>query len=975
MIYRYTALRKAGDAQGELKEAKSFEELANFVQHARDNDNRGTKDGAGICAPMKNGYRSKENILPRNWIAIDIDGPHELDANGSPIKTKLSNGKERIKPSIGISSQTISDICTALARYEYFWHPSYSDKAEHNGRGRKVRFFLPLDKELPAPEWETVTKNFIAYLEEKVPELAPSSRLSASIDPASATAAQFMYTCGKEKAVNFVFHKGEPIKTADYRKGKKKGDIPTTSDYKPRRKASKHEGTAAAEMFDYIDPILEALHDKGLYIKDMGGGKHAVKCPSGEHDDGAVTSTVYYEPGAYDETGRRYRYGAFKCMHQTCAGRRTGDFLKLLGIDYDHYTAEIDAALNRDPDNFKAGAVTFKTTCGIVFISRTNRKGETTTIKYFPEIEILGLARDADSSDWGRVVRFKDYDGKTHETFISNADLTGNGEEVRERLTGLGFELYCTGAGINRLLCDYIYRRPLGCDPQEPEKEKPRILRTTSAGWLNNIFVTPEKIYGQTPEAVFYEAEKKRQANYEQKGTLDGWKAAIAYSAEYSDNLTLAISAAFAAPLVRIFPDLIEQISAGFHFFGESGTGKTTIMRAAASVWGRPDDDNGGRISRWTDTANELEFIAAAHNDSLLCLDELTGTDAREVEQKIYRMSGNKLKARANKDLSRSSNASWRILFISTGEEALESMGVRDNFEIRAGALSRLISLRAGTDLTSQTGETLGVFERIPEGMKSIKCAYELLDEGYSNHYGTAGSYWLEYITENGNALRNQAKELEAEFYKRIPQQLGHQQRREIKRFCFCAIAGELASAAGVTGWSQGHAIQATANTAIRYLGPNTAESKEVRRFLHHLKNDAEDLSNYAPTNDMNRVARCGYRNFDFRIIRPTDEDPFPQGLPDADTNLEVLDHIKADSKIPVERRLILHNSYFAKIRGSIDEKKAAAILEAKGVLVMKNSGRRKLRVRLGGALASRYVIDFDKLINLDDSEDSENEK
>lgn len=966
MIYRYTALRKAEDAQGELKEARNFEELANFVQHARDNDNRGTKDGAGICAPMKNGYRSKENVLPRNWIAIDIDGPHELDANGSPIKTKLSNGKERIKPSLGISDQTISDICTALARYEYFWHPSYSDKAEHNGRSRKVRFFLPLDRELAAKQWQTVAKNFIAYLEEEVPTLAATAALSSSIDLASTRAAQFMFTCPKEKAAFFTFHKGEPIKIAEYCKDTKKNS--PVRNYKGVRRNT-GDDSAAALGFGYIDPILEALKDRHLYIKDTGAGKHAVKCPSGEHEDGAKTSTVYYEPGSYDETGRRYRYGSFKCMHQTCAGRRTGDFLKLLGLDYDHYKAEIDAALNRDPDHFDAGAVTFKTVCGAVFVSRTNRKGETTTIKYFPEIEILGLARDVDSADWGRVIRFKDYDGKAHETFISNAALTGNGEEVREKLTGLGFELYSTGAGINRLLCDYIYRRPLGCDPQEPEKEKPRILRTTSAGWLNNIFVTPEKIYGQTPEAVFYEAEKKRQANYEQKGTLDGWKAAIAYSAEYSDNLTLAISAAFAAPLVRIFPDLIEQISAGFHFFGESGTGKTTIMRAAASVWGRPDDDNGGRISRWTDTANELEFIAAAHNDSLLCLDELTSADVREVEQKIYRMSGNKLKARANKDLSRSSNASWRILFISTGEEALESVGARDNFEIRAGALSRLISLRAGTDLTSQTGETLGVFERIPEGMKSIKCAYELLNEGYLNHYGTAGSYWLEYITENRNALRNQAKELEAEFYKRMPQQLGHQQRREIKRFCFCAIAGELASAAGVTGWSQGHVIQAIANTAIRYLGPNTAESKEVRRFLHHLKNDAEDLSNYAPTNDMNRVARCGYRNFDHGIVRPTDEDPFPQGLPDADTNLEVLDHIKADSKIPVERRLILHNSYFAKIRGSIDEKKAAAILEAKGVLVMKNSRRRKLRVRLGGALASRYVIDFDKLINLDDSE------
>lgn len=964
MIYRYTELTSATKAQGRLRQAQTFEELARYVQHARDGERVSRKDGAGICAPMRDGYRKSGNVLARNWIALDIDGPHELDKNGNPIKIKTAEGKEAVKPSIGISSRTISDICDSLAAYEYFWHPSYSDTPDQNGRGRKVRFFLSLDKELDPKQWEAAVKNLIVWLEEQVPALAATAALSSSIDPASARAAQFMFTCPKEKAALLTFHKGEPLRTADFRKDFKQNH--SSGDYKGAQKKPKDD-SAAAHGFNYVDPILEALKDKNLYIRTAGAKKHAVRCPSGAHEDGTETSTVYYEAGARDDSGHVYRYGAFKCMHQTCAGRRTGDFLKLLGLDYDCYKAEIDAALDRDPDNFKAGAVTFKTTGAMVFLSKTNRQGETTTIRYFPEIEILGLARDVDSADWGRVIRFRDYDGKTHEKFISGAALTGNGEEVRECLTGLGFELYHTGAGINRLLCDYIYRRPLGSDPKDPEKEKPRILRTTSAGWLNDIFVTPDRIYGKTAEVVFYEAEKKRQANYEQSGTLKEWQNAVAYPARFSNNLTLAICTALGAPLIRLLPDLIEQISAGFHFFGESGTGKTTLLRAAASVWGRPDDDNGGRVSRWTDTANELEFIAAAHNDSLLCLDELTGADARETEQKIYRLSGNKLKARATKDLSRSSNASWRIVLISTGEEALESVGTRENFEVRAGALSRLISLRAGSERTTPTGETLGVFESIPEGLDSVKSAYELLSGAFLNQYGTAGSFWLEYLTQKRAEIAERAKDWEKTFYELIPERLGHQQRREARRFCFCAIAGEIASTAGVTGWPEGHAVRAIADIAVRYLGPDTTESKEVRRFLNRLKSDAEDLSNYAPTNAPDKAARCGYRNFDGYGTSSEQE------AASEVASLEVIEALKADSDRQ-GRRLILRNSYFDKIRGNLSEKKAAALLEEKGLLVMKNGGRnntirRKLRVSIAGVLVWRYVISFDRLANFEEED------
>ena len=89
MIYRYTELTSATKAQGRLRQAQTFEKLARYVQHARDGERVSRKDGAGICAPMRDGYRKSGNVLARNWIALDIDGPHELDKNGNPMNTCL----------------------------------------------------------------------------------------------------------------------------------------------------------------------------------------------------------------------------------------------------------------------------------------------------------------------------------------------------------------------------------------------------------------------------------------------------------------------------------------------------------------------------------------------------------------------------------------------------------------------------------------------------------------------------------------------------------------------------------------------------------------------------------------------------------------------------------------------------------------------------------------------------------------------
>ena len=72
---------------------------------------------------------------------------------------------------------------------------------------------------------------------------------------------------------------------------------------------------------------------------------------------------------------------------------------------------------------------------------------------------------------------------------------------------------------------------------------------------------------------------------YEARGTLKDWQDGIGALASGHALPVLAISAAFAGPLLQF----AGQEGGGVHIFGGSSKGKTTIIQAAASVWGRGD--------------------------------------------------------------------------------------------------------------------------------------------------------------------------------------------------------------------------------------------------------------------------------------------------------------------------------------------------------------------------------------------------
>ena len=95
--------------------------------------------------------------------------------------------------------------------------------------------------------------------------------------------------------------------------------------------------------------------------------------------------------------------------------------------------------------------------------------------------------------------------------------------------------------------------------------------------------------------------------------------------------LTFSVSSALASLLN---PDLTLVL----HMNGESTTGKTTMLKLAASVWGSTNISEDGIIQTWNTTKNALINSMCGFNGITLCYDELGASDS-DISNLIYLLS------------------------------------------------------------------------------------------------------------------------------------------------------------------------------------------------------------------------------------------------------------------------------------------------------------------------------------------------
>lgn len=360
--------------------------------------------------------------------------------------------------------------------------------------------------------------------------------------------------------------------------------------------------------------------------------------------------------------------------------------------------------------------------------------------------------------------------------------------------------------------------------------------------------------------------------NYNIKGTLSEWQENIGRYAVGNNRMVFAISTAFAAPLIKV----TDSEGGGFHFRGMSSIGKSTLLHVAGSVWGGNDTSPLGYLQQWRTTDNALEGIAAMHNDTLLCLDELSQVEPKAAGNSAYMLAIGQGKSRASRSGSWRKPKNWMILFLSNGEISLSDKLAEDRSgrKILAGQEMRVI------DLQADAGKGFGLYENIYD-FKNGSAFSDYLKTAAKQYHGVPAVEFLDLLIKDLPDRKHVFKDQIAEFVKRnTPLGATGQIKRCAARFGLVAIAGELAITYGIAPWPEGEATKAAEICFQAWLADrNNSEPTEitqgilqVKQFLEEYGDSRfatldENLKSADPSKDNRRAGfkrktHCGYEYF-----------------------------------------------------------------------------------------------------------------
>lgn len=461
-------------------------------------------------------------------------------------------------------------------------------------------------------------------------------------------------------------------------------------------------------------------------------------------------------------------------------------------------------------------------------------------------VRVLADTSSERGQDWGRLLEWQDRKGRVRQWAMPmGALVVRGGDDVLTALLDGGLPFI--SVKHRRKLIEYL----MACKPDR------HVTCVTRTGWYEGVYVLPGEAIGPNAQEVALLSAGYAGSDFSERGTLADWQREIAALAMDNSRVCFGLSLAFAAPLLS----LVGMEGGGFHLKGDSTDGKSTIMYAAASVYGPRSFKQS-----WRATGNAIEGIASRRHDALLCLDEIGEVDGREAGQVAYMLANGQGKGRSKQDGELRERRAWRLLFLSTGELSLEDHAASAGMRTQAGMEVRT------TQIPSRTGYH-GAFECL-HGLPDGRTFADTLLTNTERYYGTA---FRAYVTALAGDVNAHSERLMAELRRLAdeltPEGAGNQVGRAINRFALVAAAGELATQLGVTGWPAGEATRAVKVCLKAWLDERghlgnkeeAAMLAQVRRFVV-----ANQFSRFADWFDPNhRPANVvGFRKVEADVVR-----------------------------------------------------------------------------------------------------------
>lgn len=428
-------------------------------------------------------------------------------------------------------------------------------------------------------------------------------------------------------------------------------------------------------------------------------------------------------------------------------------------------------------------------------------------------LHIVADTLSTEDNSYGLLVAFTTpskpgHPGRHVELFVPRADLAGRGEAVIKQLMGYGLAF----SGPNQsLLPRYLL-----------EHTTDKLIETTSkTGWhRSGAFVLPQKTIG--PQGALYRAPAAANP-FTQKGSIESWQKHIGSFCQGNPVLIVSVCCALAGPLLE--KTLVH--GGGLHLIGRSSSGKSLAQLIAASVWGEPKRMAGS----WDVTKPGMEISASSRNDTVLILDEISRVNPKILTELVYLIANGGGKATMTIERTAREVITWRVLALSSGEASLSDHARSGGQHSQAGAELRMIDIDAGN-------RTYRAFDDV-HGMEPGQF-HGKLTQASKQHHGHLGPAFVEQLLQGARLadLQQQFRIMQVSFATE-----GAQSGRIADRFAVMALAGELATEWGLTGWPDGTALEACRLLFEEWLAEAGSGNLEDRQILQAVR---EYIEKYA---------------------------------------------------------------------------------------------------------------------------------
>lgn len=494
---------------------------------------------------------------------------------------------------------------------------------------------------------------------------------------------------------------------------------------------------------------------------------------------------------------------------------------------------------------------------GVCFLKENgDGDGSRDPVRIAARIDVLAKSRDASGNNWGRLLRWKDHEGHVHMWAMPMELLASDAAAIRARLLSEGLPFIATNLRLKERLTEYLQGAPAD-----------ELIRCVArVGWHGMSFVLPDTTIGpDLAEPVLFQTPQEMVHRWKTRGDADMWRETVSRLCSGNSRLILVVAAAFAGPLLS----LGNQESGGLHLYGGSSTGKTTALIVGGSVCG--GGGQAGFVQTWRSTSNALEAMAETHNDGTLFLDELIQVGPEEVVEITYLLANGQGKARMNRALGSRPRTRWNLLFVSSGEMTVAEHAAIAGSRARGGAQVRILNIEA------DAGCNLGVFEDL-HGAESPDAFARQLKDAALRSYGSPFRAFIEQLVKYRDEVERLVQKVRDRFIREVlPAGASGELIRAAERFALIAVAGELATEWGLTGWRESESINAAKRCYSEWLrARGTSRAADVEAAITQVRGfiEAKSASRF-PTLSRGQIDATGERIMDragFKRLKETGE-------------------------------------------------------------------------------------------------------